>query len=143
VVTWLPAAFAAYWLAIFTLNLYLAARIAQASGRFGREWPDLPSIAYPVWYPMLVALAIICSFAAGLLGVAGRSIIGALLFAYLLAGLAVTHFIARQRATWLLWVVYACLLLFGPYAALALTTAGLLEPIFKLKRRFGVYPPST
>src|SRR6185295_9173636 len=33
----LPGVLAAYWLAVFTLNLYMAARIALASGQFGRD----------------------------------------------------------------------------------------------------------
>jgi hypothetical protein len=52
------------------------------------------------------------------------------------------HFIARGRAPWLLWFVYAGLILFGPYAAIAITLSGLIDPIFKLKQRLGA-PPST
>ena len=53
------------------------------------------------------------------------------------------HFIARGRAPWILWLVYASLILFGPYAAVALMLGGLLEPTLKLRRRFGASPPST
>jgi hypothetical protein len=35
------------------------------------------------------------------------------------------------------------LILLGPYAALALTVAGLIEPVINLKRRLGAPPPST
>jgi hypothetical protein len=42
-----------------------------------------------------------------------------------------------------LWLVYAGLLVFGPYMALALVLAGLLEPALKLGRRFGAPPPAT
>ena len=76
-------------------------------------------------------------------GVAGTSFTGALLFAYLIAGLALMHCIARGRWPWILWIVYAGLLLFGPYMALALIVAGLLDPALKLKRRFGGLPPAT
>jgi hypothetical protein len=143
VVAALPAALAAYWLAIFTLNLYLAGRIARASGRLGRDWPDLPAMAYPPGFPLLAAVAIAASFAPGAPGIAGTSFTGALLFAYLLAGLALMHFIARSRSAWILWFVYASLLLFGPYAGFALILAGLLDPALKLRRRFGAAPPST
>ena len=74
---------------------------------------------------------------------AGTSFTGALLFAYLIAGLALMHCIARGRGAWILWSVYAGLLVFGPYMALALTIAGLLEPVLKLGRRFGTSPPAT
>ena len=91
VVSALPAALAAYWVAIFTLNLYLGGRIARASGRLGRDWPDLPVMAYPPGFPLLAALAVAASFAPGTIGVAGTSFSGALLFAYLIAGLALMH----------------------------------------------------
>src|SRR5262245_32563037 len=139
----LPAALSAYWLIIFAINLYLAGRIARASDRLGREWPDLASLAYPTAFPLLAVAAFAASFAPGVLGVVGTSFSGALLVAYLIAGLALMHFLARGRAPWLLWLVYGALLLLGPYAALALTIAGLLEPVVNLKRRLGVPPPST
>ena len=87
------------------------------------------------------ALALAASFAPGVLGVAGTSFTGALLFAYLLAGLALMHFIARGRAPWLLWLVYAgAPAASGPTSALALMLGGLLEPVLKLRRRFGARP---
>ena len=43
------------WLGIFALNLYLAGRVARASGRLGRDWPDLPSLAYPLGFQLLLA----------------------------------------------------------------------------------------
>jgi Predicted membrane protein (DUF2232) len=139
----LPAALSAYWLIIFAINLYLAGRIARASDRLGRAWPDLASLAYPTAFPLLAVAAFAASFAPGVLGVVGTSFSGALLVAYVIAGLALMHFIARGRAPWLLWLVYGALLLLGPYAALALTLAGLLEPVINLKRRLGLPPPST
>lgn len=141
----LPAFLAAYWLAIFTFNAYLAGRIARASGRFGRDWPDLAALEYPRGFPLLVvaALLVAFAFAPGVIGTIGTSFAGGLLFAYLVAGLALLHFIARGRAPWILWFVYAGLLLFGPYAAMAITIAGLLEPALKLRQRLGVSPPST
>ena len=144
VVAALPGALAAYWTAIFTLNLYLSGRIARASGRLGRDWPDLPAMSYPPALALLAALAIAASFAPGTVGVAGTSFTGALLFAYLIAGLTLVHCIARGRGgSWVLLAVYASLLLFGPYMAVLLTMAGLLDPALKLKRRYGAPPPAT
>lgn len=144
IVSALPGVLAAYWVGIFTLNLYLAGRILRASGRLGRDWPDLPAMAYPTGFPLLAVLALAASFGPGLVGVAGSSFSGALMFAYLVAGLALMHFIARGRARWLLWGVYIGLVSpLGPYMALALTLAGLLEPALKLRRRIGPTPPPT
>ena len=143
VVSALPGALAAYWTAILALNLYLAGRIIRASGRLARDWPDLAALAYPPWLVLLAALAVAASFAPGIMGVAGTSFTGALLFAYLIAGLALMHAIARGRGPWLLWIVYVGLLIFGPYMGLALTVAGLLEPALKLSRRLGAPPGTT
>jgi Predicted membrane protein (DUF2232) len=140
-----PSALAVYWLLIMTPNLYLAARIVGASGHLARGWPDLPSLTYPAGFPLLLGLALLAAaFAPGALGVAGTSFTGALLFAHLLAGLALVHFLARRGARWLLWVVYAGLLLpvLSPYAAVLVTAAGLIEPALKLKQRLGAAPPS-
>src|SRR5262245_26747391 len=141
--TVLPAALSAYWLILFSINLYLAARIARASDRLGRDWPDLAGLAYPPAFPLIAVAAFAASFAPGVLGLIGTSFSGALLVAYLIAGLALMHFLARGRAPWLLWLVYGALFLLGPYAALALTIAGLIEPVINLKRRLGARPPST
>jgi hypothetical protein len=138
----LPAVLAAYWLTVFTVNAYLAGRIVLASGRLVRDWPDLPAMAYPAGFPLLLVLAVAASYAPGVLGVTGTSFAGALLLAYLIAGLSLTHFIARGRAPWALWLVYAGLILFGPYAAIVITLGGLIDPIFKLKQRLGAHPPS-
>ncbi len=138
-----PAAMAAYWLLILTPNLYLAGRVVGASGRLGRDWPDLPGFAYPTGFSLLLGLALLASLAPGVVGIAGTSFTGALMFAHLLAGLALVHFLAqRSGARWLLWAVYAGLFLLQPYGTVFVTVAGLLEPILKLKQRLGAPPPS-
>jgi hypothetical protein len=135
-----PSALAVYWLLIMTPNLYLAGRIAGASGHLARNWPDLPALAYPAGFSILLGLALLlAAFGPGVIGVAGASFGGALLFAHLIAGLALTHFLARRGARWLLWVVYTGLLVpvLAPYAAFLVTLAGVVEPVLKLKRRLG------
>jgi hypothetical protein len=139
----LPGVVAAYWLGIFALNLYLAGRVARASGRLGRDWPDLPALAYPLGFQLVLAVALAATFAPGVLGVAGVGLSGALLFAYFLAGLALVHHIARARAPWILWLMYVGVLFIEPYTFILLMFAGLLEPVFKLKQRFGKPPPPT
>jgi hypothetical protein len=139
-----PSAMAVYWLLIMTPNLYLAGRIAGASGHLARSWPDLPALTFPTGFPLLLGVALIAGLAPGAIGIAGASFGGALLFAHLLAGLALMHFLARRGARWLLWVVYAALLLplLAPYAAILVTAAGLLEPVLRLKQRLGKPPQS-
>src|SRR5262245_32393835 len=141
VIAMLPAVFSAYWLLNFTLNTYLAGRIALASGRFGRDWPDLPGMLYPPLLPLLLVAAIAASYAPGTIGIAGTSFMGGLLIAYLVAGLALIHSLVRGRAPWILWFVYAGLgLLFSPFAPIslmlgaAITLGGLLDAVFRLKQ---------
>jgi hypothetical protein len=138
-----PAAMAVYWLLIMTPNLYLAGRIATASGRLSRDWPDLPGLAFPAGFSLLLLLAVAASFAPGALGIAGTSFTGALMFAHLLAGLALVHFLARRGARWLLWVTYAALVFLQPYGPILVAIAGLIESVLKLKQRLGAPPPST
>jgi hypothetical protein len=143
VVTVLPGAFAAYWLAAFAVNLYLAGRIAHVSNWIGRDWPDLPALVYPPGFVLLLPLALLASFSSGVVRLVGISFAGALLVAYVIAGLTLMHFIARhRRMPWMLWFVYAGLLLFEPYGALALVIAGLLDAVLGLKRRLTPAPPS-
>jgi hypothetical protein len=138
-----PAAMAFYWLLIMAPNIYLAGRIAGASGHLARDWPDLPALAYPAGFSLLLGLALLAALAPGAVGIAGASFTGALLCAHLIAGLALMHFLARRGARWLLWVVYAGLLLplLAPYAATLMIAAGLIEPLLKLKQRLGALPP--
>lgn len=138
----LPAVLAAYWLAVFSLNTYLAGRIAQASGRLGRDWPDLTALTFPAGFTLLLAPALAATLFGGTLAIAGTGLTGALLFAHLIGGLALMHFIARRWAPWLLWFVYGGLILLGPYTALAITVAGVLDPLLKVRQRFNPQPPT-
>lgn len=139
----LPAGFAVQWLSVCALNLYLAGRIVLASGRLGRDWPDIAALTYPPGFAILLGLALLAANAAGAISTIGTSFAGAFLCAYLLAGLAFTHFVARQRASWLVWLVYLGLIFLWPFVMPAVALAGLLDSTFKLKQRFGLSPPST
>ena len=110
---------------------------AGASARLG-----LPALGRPHG-GISERLALVATFVPGTVGAAGVSLSGALLVAYFFAGLALMHFIARTRARWILWVVYAGVILVEPYTAILLMLGGLLEPVLKLKQRFGTPPPST
>jgi hypothetical protein len=99
----------------------------------------VPALTYPKGFPLLLAGALLAGFAPGVLGTAGAGFTGGLLFAQLLAGLALVHFLARRGARWLLWVVYTGLLVppFTASAAILVILAGLIEPVLKLKQRLG------
>jgi hypothetical protein len=139
----LPAGFAVQWLILCAVNLYLAGRIVLASGRLGRDWPDLAAMSYPPGFAVLFLLALLAANAGGTLGVIGIGFVGAFVCAYLLAGLALAHLISRKHAPWLVWVVYLGLFFFWPFFMPLVVLAGLVESILRLKQRFGLSPPST
>lgn len=131
----LPAVLAVQWLLVCAVNLYLAGRITLASGRLGRDWPDIAAMTYPLGFPLLLVLALLATNAAGTLGVIGTSFSGAFLCAHLLAGLALAHYVARQRAPWLVWLVYFGLLFLWPFFMPLVALAGLIDTTFSLKQR--------
>ena len=137
----LPAGFAVQWFIVCTVNLYLAGRIVLASGRMVPDWPDLAALAYPPGLAVILGLAVLAAAAGGFPGLIGVSFTGALVGAYLLGGLAFTHFIARRRAPWLTWLVYLGLFFLWPFFMPLVVLAGLLESTLALKQRFGPSSP--
>jgi len=132
----LPAAFAMIWLTITLFNLWMAALIVDASGRARRPWPDLHSFELPNALVPIFAGALAASFLPGLPGLLATGLAGALLFAYVLQGLAVIHVYSRGapfRAV-LLAAVYLGILLLG-WVALVVAILGLAEPLLGLRQR--------
>ena len=132
----LPAAFAIIWFTITLFNLWIAALIVDASGRALRPWPDLRGFELPNALVPLFAGALAASFLPGLPGLLATGLAGALLFAYVLQGLAVIHLYSHGlpfRAV-LLTAVYLGILLLG-WVALVVAILGLAEPLLGLRRR--------
>lgn len=132
----LPAAFAVIWLTITLFNLWIAALIVDASGRALRPWPDLRGFELPNALVPIFAAALAASFLPGLPGLLATGLAGALLFAYVLQGLAVIHLYSRGlpfRAVWLT-AVYLGILLLG-WVALVVAILGLAEPLLGLRQR--------
>jgi hypothetical protein len=138
----LPAAFAIVWLTITLFNLWMAGLIVDASGRALRPWPDLHALELPNSLVLIFAVSLLASFLPGLPGLLATGLAGALLFAYVLQGLAVIHVYSRGvplRAL-LLAAVYLGILLLG-WVAILVAILGLGEPLFRLRERG--QPPST
>jgi hypothetical protein len=132
----LPAAFAVIWLTISLFNLWIAALIVDASGRALRPWPDLRGFELPNLLVPIFAGALAASFLPGLPGLLATGLAGALLFAYVLQGLAVIHLYSRRlpfRAV-LLTAVYLGILLLG-WVAIVVAILGLAEPLLGLRQR--------
>jgi hypothetical protein len=142
----LPAAFAVIWLTITLFNLWMAGLIVDASGRALRPWPDLHALELPNALVLIFAGALAASFLPGLPGLLAIGLAGALLFAYVLQGLAVIHVSTRgvPLRSLLLAVVYLGILLLG-WVAIVVAIVGLAEPLLGLRQRAnrGGQPPTT
>jgi uncharacterized protein YybS (DUF2232 family) len=138
----LPAAFAIVWLTITLFNLWMAGVIVDASGHAIRPWPDLQALDLPNALVVVFAAALLVSFVPGLPGLIATGFAGALLFAFVLQGLAVIHVYSRgvPLRPLLLVAVYLGILLLG-WVAILVAIIGLGEPVFRLRER-GQPPPS-
>lgn len=138
----LPAAFAIVWLSVMLFNLWMAGLIVDASGRALRPWPDLHGLELPNGLVLLLAVALAASFIPGLPGLLATGLAGALLFAFVLQGLAVVHVYSQgvPLRTLLLATVYLGILLMG-WVAVLLAILGLAEPLLGLRQRAAGSPP--
>jgi magnesium-transporting ATPase (P-type) len=138
----LPAAFAIVWLTITLFNLWMAGMIVDASGRALRPWPDFHALELPNALVPIFAASLLASFVPGLPGLVATGFAGALLFAFVLQGLAVIH-VYSQGAPFralLLAAIYLGILLLG-WVAIAVAIIGIGEPVFRLRER-GQPPPT-
>ncbi len=140
----LPAAFAITWLTIVLVNLWLAGLIVESSGKALRPWPDLQGLEVPNVFVAVFAVALLTSFLPGLLGLLATGLTAAMLFAYVLQGLAVIHVYSRGAPLrpLLLAVIYLGILFLG-WVAILVAILGLGEPLFGLRARSsrGAKPP--
>jgi hypothetical protein len=132
----LPAAFAVLWLTVMLFNLWLAGYIVAASGRSLRPWPDLHGLEVPNIFVAVFAGALVASFVPGIIGLIATGFAGAMLFAYVLQGLAVIHVysLGVPFRPLLLAVVYLGILLLG-WLAIIVAILGLAEPLLGLRAR--------
>jgi hypothetical protein len=138
----LPAAFAVVWLIIVLFNLWVGGFIVESSGRALRPWPDLHALEVPNAFVAVFAVALALSFLPGIIGVLATGFAGAMLFAYVLQGLAVIHTysLGMTMRPLLLVAVYLGILFLG-WVAIVVAIIGLGEPLFGLRR--GPRTPNT
>lgn len=150
----LPVVTAASLMLLYLVNLWLAARTAQLSGRLVRPWPKLPeNIRLPLWAGgvFLGALALTLLLPAALKAYAAV-VATAIGLGFVLQALALAHAISRPmraRAA-ILSAVYVAVLLFVPFSLVALVAIGLADVVRPLARRLpgatardGRDPPAT
>jgi hypothetical protein len=130
------AATATLWMGVATLNLWVAGQVARISSRLQRPWPDLTGIELPRRLPVAFAVAVAATFLPGLAGLMASGFASAMLFAYMLVGLAIVHQLTRGMTgrPLVLGAVYAALLFLSPFSNLLLALAGIAEPFSPLRR---------
>ncbi|MEO0809094.1 MAG: hypothetical protein AAFW82_00360, partial [Pseudomonadota bacterium] len=78
------------------------------------------------------------SFLPGYAGLIALGFASAVLFAYIIVGLAIIHNITRGLAArpFILFMVYAGLLLLNPFSSIIVAMIAIGEPISPIRRRF-------
>jgi len=132
-----PIAAAAVAVPTLTLNLWLAAKITETSGRLRRPWPDLRTVTLPPVTLAALCVAVALCFTGGLTALLAKVIVSALMLAYAFTGFAVLHTLTlalRSRAFWL-GSMYAIVVMFT-WPVLVIAALGLADAIFNLRARF-------
>ena len=118
------------------INLYLAGKITQKSGRLARPWPDLHQLTMPPIgaYGFLGSLLVM--FAPGLLGIFAQIVASSLGTILMLIGLSVLHFLTRSNSArlFLLIMTYFLLVVFV-WIGLLFTMLGAAEVLLNIRSR--------
>ncbi|WP_342722370.1 hypothetical protein AAFG07_24190 [Bradyrhizobium sp. B097] len=120
-----------------TLNLWLAGKIAQTSGRLNRPWPELRSTALPAMALVALLVAIAASFVGGMLALLAQIVTTALVIAYALVGFAVLHTLTLSLGNRGFWLggIYAVVVMFG-WPIVAIFALGIADAVFGLRQRY-------
>ena len=132
----LPPAAAVLTTIVNVLNLWLAGRVVAMSGRLKRPQPDLPSMQFPSYAPLLTGAAIAASFLPGMIGTAGGVLAAAMLMAYAMLGFAVLHHITRGMNARMLMLggAYVSMFVLG-WPALVMMLVGLTDTAIDIRGR--------
>ncbi|MDX2289608.1 MAG: DUF2232 domain-containing protein [Hyphomicrobiaceae bacterium] len=142
--SFLPAVTAMSMMLAMLLNLWVAGRVATASGALARPWPDLAAVTLPAGAPLVLAGSVIAATVLeGIAGLAASAAAGAAYLAFVLVGLAIVHFTSRGRPLrgLILGATYACLIVFNTGFSMILAIMGLTEPFSPLRRSLPPDPP--
>ena len=137
-----PAA-AGLWTLTTVVNMWLAGRIATASGLTARPMPDLALVQLPRPVLILTAAAVLLTFMPGFLGYFGWLAVSTLSVVYFLVGLATIHLLTRGMAMrgLMLFAVYFFTLIFI-WVAVLIIILGFADAGFDIRSRAaGRNPP--
>lgn len=132
----MPPSLAVFLMTMNLCNLWLAGRIARASGLLSRSWPEISALTYPNITPLALFGAIALAFMTNLIGLVASIFVATLLLAYVALGFCVIHAITRPLA-WrgaILAAVWIAVLLFR-WPILAVAIIGLADGIVDLRGR--------
>jgi hypothetical protein len=129
------------------INVWLAVKVVNISGRLRRPLPDIAEMQFPAFAPVVTGAAFAVSFLPGMIGIAAGVLAASMLTVYALLGFAVLHKITRgvNSRPLLLGGAYAALLFVWP--VMIMTLLGLADTAFDLRgraaRRGGPSNPQT
>lgn len=139
-----PFLMGALYVIILVVNLWLASRIAEASGRLARPRERLWTTVLPNEALVVFAIAIGAAFFPGSVGYAAGAVAGAFGGALALIGLAVLHAvtIGNSLRVMILVAAYVLLVFFGGFPLVILAVLGVADTVLHLRaRRLGAAPP--
>jgi hypothetical protein len=142
----MPYTMAAMVVIIFVFDLWLAARIAEASGRLSRPRDRLWTAVLPVEAVAIFVVAAVAAFVPGVVGLVAAAVAGAFGGALALIGLAVLHATTLHSTVRILILVavYVVLVFFGGLPLIVLAFLGIAESFFQLRaRRLRGAPPAS
>ena len=139
----MPFTTAALLVIILVFNLWLAARIAEASGRIARPRDRLWTAMLPNEALAILAVAVVVAFLPGAVGYAAGAVAGAFGGALALIGLAVLHAttVGNSVRLLILVAVYVLLVFFGGLPLILLAVLGVAETFLHLRARRLRGPP--
>ncbi|SFK09837.1 hypothetical protein [Methylocapsa palsarum] len=125
---------------MLVLNLYLAGRAVEVSGRLPRPWPDIPrELGLPRSFAAAFVIAVAVCFIGGFTAYIAAIVAAALAMGFALQGLAVMHFLSRgaKYRTPMLAAIYIgvfYLMRYG-FPILLFVLIGLVDAAFALRER--------
>ncbi len=133
-----PAGVAASQTLLLAVNLWLAGRTVEVSGRLGRPWPDLPeNLVLPRLIAPIFVIAAGVSFDGGLVGALAGALAAACGLCLAIQGLAAIHAFSRELRLrgFMLAALYAFVFALEPWSLMALALFGLVESVLSLRVR--------
>jgi hypothetical protein len=128
------------------INLYLAVRVAHVSGQLKRPMPELATMRFPTYTPILTGLALIGCLLPGMFGVLSGVLAAAMMMAYAILGFAVLHVITRGTSArpFVIGTAYAAVIVFF-WPLLFTSLLGLADSAFDFRARAAAKrgPPTT